>query len=54
MKGPSLDAIMKFNQQQEQKKREEDDRKVQEKLSTIEHRALQGDKKAKVQLNKLG
>jgi anti-sigma28 factor (negative regulator of flagellin synthesis) len=53
MKGPSLDAIRKFKQQQELKKREEDYRKVQDKLSTLEHRAAQGDRKAKVQLKKI-
>lgn len=50
MKGPSSEAIKKFKLQLEQKKRDEYDRKVQGKLSTLKHRAAQGDKKAKQQL----
>lgn len=53
MKGPSLDAIRKFKEQQERKKREEDERKIKEKLSTLEHRAAQGDRKAKQELKKI-
>lgn len=53
MKGPSLDAIRKFKEAQERKKREEDERRVQEKLSTLQHRASQGDRKAKTELKKI-
>ena len=50
MKKPSLDAIRRFKEQQERKKLEETERKIQEKLSTLEHRAAQGDRKAKTEL----
>lgn len=53
MKGPSIDAIRRFKEQQEQKKREEDERKIKEKISTLEHRAAQGDRKAKQELKKI-
>lgn len=52
-KGPSLDAIRRFKQQQEEKKREDNERRIKEKLSTLEHRASQGDRKAKQELKKL-
>jgi len=50
MKKPSIDAIRKFKEQQERKKAEEAEKKIQEKLSTLEHRAAQGDRKAKAEL----
>lgn len=53
MVGPSLEAIRKFKEQQERKKREELDRKVEEKLATLKHRASQGDRKAKQELSKI-
>lgn len=53
MKGPSIDAIKRFKEQQEQKKREENERKIQEKLNTLEHRSTQGDRKAKQELKKI-
>lgn len=53
MKGPSLDAIRKFKEQQERKKRQEDEKKIKEKLSTLEHRAAQGDRKAKIELKRI-
>lgn len=53
MKGPSLDAIRKFKQEQEEKKKLEYDRKEREKLTTLEHRAAQGDRKAKTQLKQI-
>lgn len=52
-KGPSLDAIKRFKEQQEQKKREEDERKIREKLNTLEHRSTHGDRKAKQVLKKI-
>lgn len=53
MKGPSLDAIRRFKEQQERKKQEDDEKKVKEKLSTLEHRAAQGDRKAKQELKRI-
>lgn len=53
MKGPSLDAIRRFKEAQEKKKQEEDERKIQEKLSTLHHRAAQGDRKAKTKLKRI-
>lgn len=53
MVGPSLEAIRKFKEQQERKKREELERKVQDKLSTLEHRASKGDRKAKQELKRI-
>lgn len=53
MKGPSIDAIRRFKEQQEQKKREEDERRIKEKINTLEHRAAQGDRKAKQELRKI-
>lgn len=53
MKGPSLEAIKKFKQLQEEKKRLEYDKKIKEKLTTLEHRAAHGDKKAKTQLKQI-
>jgi len=53
MKGPSLDAIRKFKELQEKRKREEDEKKIRDKLSTLEHRASQGDRKAKQELKKI-
>lgn len=52
MKGPSLEAIRRFKEQQELKKRQEDEKKIKQKLSTLEHRASQGDRKAKQELKK--
>lgn len=48
-----MDAIRKFKESQERKKREEDERKIKEKLSTLQHRASQGDRKAKSELRKI-
>lgn len=48
-----MDAIRRFKEQQERKKQEENERKVQEKLSTLEHRANQGDRKAKIVLKQI-
>lgn len=53
MKGPSLDAIRRFKEQQERKKQEENERKIKEKLLTLEHRASQGDRKAKQELKRI-
>lgn len=53
MKGPSIDAIRRFKEQQEQKKQEQDERKIQDKISTLAHRASQGDRKAKIELRKI-
>lgn len=53
MKGPSIDAIRRFKEQQEQKKQEEDERKIKDKISTLAHRASQGDRKAKIELKKI-
>lgn len=53
MKGPSLEAIRKFKEQQEKKKVQDEERRIQEKLSTLNHRAAQGDKKAKSSLIKI-
>lgn len=53
MKGPSLDAIRRFKQEQELKKREEEEERLKAKLSTLKHRANQGDRKAKQELKKL-
>lgn len=53
MKGPSLQAIRKFKEQQEQKKRDEEEKRIKEKISTLEHRAAQGDRKAKTELRKI-
>lgn len=53
MKGPSLDAIRKFKEAQERKKKEQDEKKIQEKLSILQHRASQGDRKAKTELKKI-
>lgn len=53
MKGPSLEAIRRFKEQQEKKKRDEDERKIRDKLSTLEHRASQGDRKAKQELKRI-
>lgn len=53
MKGPSIEAIRKFKEDQQKKKQEEDERKIKEKLSTLEHRAAQGDRKAKIELKKI-
>lgn len=50
MKKPSIDAIRRFKEQQKRKKLEETERKIQEKLSTLEHRAARGDRKAKTEL----
>lgn len=47
-----MDAIRKFKEQQERKKQEEDEKKFKEKLSTLEHRAAQGDRKAKIDLKR--
>lgn len=53
MNGPSLDAIRKFKELQARKKEEEKLKFNESKLSTLEHRAAQGDKKAKRQLKDL-
>lgn len=53
MVGPSLEAIKKFKEQQERKKRDELEKKVQEKLSTLEYRASKGDRKAKQDLKRI-
>lgn len=53
MVGPSLEAIRKFKEQQERRKREELEKKVQDKLSTLEHRASKGDRKAKQELKRI-
>lgn len=53
MVGPSLEAIRRFKEQQERKKRDELEKKVQEKLSTLEYRASKGDRKAKQDLKKI-
>lgn len=53
MKKPSIDAIRRFKEQQERKKLEETERKIHEKLSTLEHRAAQGDRRAKGELRSI-
>lgn len=53
MKGPSIDAIRRFKEQQEEKKRQEDEKKIKDKISILEHRASQGDRKAKQELKRI-
>lgn len=52
MKGPSLDAIRRFKSEQELKKKEDEEKKIKEKMAILEHRAAQGDRKAKIDLKK--